>query len=237
MNQSEVPVQEAVEASLPWSIGDTWIGLVMLVFVQILVIATIMIFKTQKVYGTIGVAFLELMYLIPVVIISIWRRINWKLLGYRKFSWNNLGLGCGLLVIGYMITAINNSIFLLLGKSIQANQIMRLLSQLPSPSSFIFTGIIVAPIVEETFFRGFLFAGFRQQYGWKNAALLSSAFFAIAHLQLAALVPTFVLGYIFSFLYQKSNSIFPGMIMHFLVNAIGITAILMLTKNGIPLTP
>ena len=107
------------------------------------------------------------------------------------------------------VTIINNTLFLKFGKNIQADEIAKLLATLSSPYPFIFTGVILAPIVEETFFRGFLFAGFRQRYGYQKAALLSSAIFAAAHLQLAVLVPTFVLGYIFSYLYQKSNSIIP----------------------------
>jgi membrane protease YdiL (CAAX protease family) len=97
--------------------------------------------------------------------------------------------------------------------------------------------VIIAPIVEETFFRGFLFAGFRQRYGYNKAALLSSAIFAAAHLQPSVLVPTFVLGYIFSYLYQRSNSILPGMILHFLVNAFGIITIFALTRAGVPIIP
>jgi hypothetical protein len=89
--------------------------------------------------------------------------------------------------------------------------------------------------VEETFFRGFLFAGFRGRLGWNKAALLSSAIFAAAHLQPSVLVPTFVLGYIFSYLYQKSNSIFPGMLMHFLVNGFGIFTIFVLSRSGLPI--
>jgi hypothetical protein len=93
--------------------------------------------------------------------------------------------------------------------------------------------VVLAPIVEETFFRGFLFAGFRQHYGYNKAALLSSAIFAAAHLESSIFVPTFVLGLIFSYLYQKSNSVFPGMIMHFLVNAFGIITIFELTRYGL----
>jgi membrane protease YdiL (CAAX protease family) len=41
-----------------------------------------------------------------------------------------------------------------------------------------------------------------------------------------------VLGYIFAHLYQKSNSIFPGMILHFLVNAFGIITLFVLLRYG-----
>ena len=72
------------------------------------------------------------------------------------------------------------------------------------------------------FARGFIFSGFRQSYGWKKAAFLSSTIFALAHLQPVAFLPTFMLGYVFSYLYQKSNSILPGIFLHLLTNLFGL---------------
>jgi uncharacterized protein len=221
-----------VDETVPWSVRDAWVGLGLLIIIQILIIAAVFIFKPVKIYGSFAVILLEGTYLIPVVIILARRRINWKLLGYRKFTSTNILMGCGLLVVAYFIVIINNTIFLMFGKNTQAEGIARLLGSLPSPYAFVISGVLLAPFVEETFFRGFLFPGFRQRYGWKVAALLSSAFFAAMHLQLSALIPTFVLGYVFSILYQRSNSILPGMLMHFLVNAFGFSAIYFATRFG-----
>ena len=49
---------------------------------------------------------------------------------------------------------------------------------------------------------------------------MSSALFAAAHLEVTFFVPAFILGYLFAYLYQRSNSIWPGMIIHALVNAL-----------------
>lgn len=229
--------QEIPETTLPWSFDDTWIGLGLLVIIQIASVAAVLLFKPLKVYGTYIVVFLELVYIFPALIILSIRRAPFKLLGYRSFKFRFIEIGLGLVVASYFITVINNTLFLMFGKNIQADEIAQLLRTLSSPYSFIFTGVIIAPIVEETFFRGFLFAGFRQRYGYNKAALLSSAIFAAAHLQPSVLVPTFVLGYIFSYLYHKSNSIIPGMIMHFMVNAFGIITIFALMRAGVPIIP
>jgi membrane protease YdiL (CAAX protease family) len=226
------PPQEKRGRSLPWSLNDAWIGVGLLVVIQI---AFVLLVKPIRIYGTFIVVFVELVYIFSVVIILSIRRADYKLLGYREFDLRFIVIGGVLLVAAYMVTLVNYALFLKFGKDIQADEIAKLLSQLASPYSFIFTGVILAPIVEETFFRGFLFAGFRQRYGYQKAALLSSAIFAAAHLQLSVLVPTFVLGYIFSYLYQKSDSIFPGMLMHFLVNAFGIFTIFALTRSGLPI--
>lgn len=85
---------------------------------------------------------------------------------------------------------------------------------------------MAAPFAEELFFRGFFFQGLRQKYGWNRAALFSSLLFGAAHGQLAALLPTFLLGYVLAFIYQRSNSIWPGIILHFLINSMGMCALL-----------
>ena len=133
-----------------------------------------------------------------------------------------LGLGCGLLVGAYLVILLHNLILLGLGIDTQGESILRLIEMLESPVWFFLVGVVFAPFVEEIFFRSFLFQGFRQNYGWKRATLLSSAVFAAAHLDPASLIPTFVLGMVLAYLFHKSNSVWPGMILHFLVNAFGL---------------
>ncbi len=227
MNESAegyLPVSE--NPTVPWSLRDTWIGLGLLVLIQLMIAAVILIFKPGRTlisdYAPLVIILNELILIIPVVMILGWKRADWKLLGFRRFNRGLIGMGCGFLVATFFITVINNSIFLALGWQVQANEIIQILKMLPAPNAFIFTAVILAPFVEESLFRGFLFAGFRQRYGWNRAALLSSSIFALAHVLPAAFIPTFVLGYSFSYLYHKSNSLWPGIIMHFLVNAFGV---------------
>ena len=109
----------------------------------------------------------------------------------------------------------------MLGFPTQGEAIFQLFGRLENPLIFVFVGIILAPIVEETFFRGFLFNGLRQRFGWNKAALLSSLFFSLAHLEPVALIPTFILGYLLAYLFHRSNSLWPGVILHFLMNSVG----------------
>ena len=83
--------------------------------------------------------------------------------------------------------------------------------------------MLVGPVAEETFFRGFVFAGLRSRYDWRVAAAISAALFAAAHLQLTFFIPAFALGFLFAYLYQRSNSIWPGLIFHMLLNGIALT--------------
>ena len=131
-------------------------------------------------------------------------------------------MGCGLLIGSYIIIILHNFLLLLFGVDTQGESIVKLFAELDSPVWFFIVGAIFAPLVEEIFFRGFLFQGFRARYGWVTAVLLSSAIFAIAHLDLVALIPTFILGCLLAYMYHRSNSIWPGIFLHFLVNFFGL---------------
>jgi membrane protease YdiL (CAAX protease family) len=162
--------------------------------------------------------------------VFLWRHSGWKFIGFRKFTWESLALGCGLLIGGYLIVFIHNGLLFALGVETQGDMLMDIFNALEFPGWFLFVGIILAPIVEEIFFRGFLFQGFRQRMGWGRAALLSSAIFAASHLDPASLIPTFVLGFIFAYIFHRSNSVWPGILLHFTVNAFSLCAALALTQ-------
>lgn len=70
------------------------------------------------------------------------------------------------------------------------------------------------PLVEEVFFRGFLFQGLAYRYGIILGAIISSMAFAIAHLDVGATFPIFITGLLFTFLYKKSQSLWTPMAAH-----------------------
>jgi uncharacterized protein len=213
---------ESRDYSVPWSVADTWIGVILLAFLNVgLLVVSTQGMRTELVQSA-ALILVQLAFLLPLVLIFAWRRIDWKYLGFGNFNWNTLGLGCGLLIASYAVIIIHNLILIALGIDTQAESIFKLFENIESPVWFFIVGVVLAPIVEEIFFRGFVFQGFRQRYGWVNSMLLSSALFAAAHLDPVALIPTFILGCLLAYMYQRSNSIWPGVILHFLVNAFGL---------------
>jgi membrane protease YdiL (CAAX protease family) len=215
-------IPDPSEYFVPWTIFDSWLGVVMLVLIDVILLIITLRGSKAELAESAGIILLELAYLLPVILIFAWKRIHWKYLGFRKFEARVLGLGCGLLVGAYLVILLHNLILLGLGIDTQGESILRFMEMLESPGWFFLVGVVFAPFVEEIFFRSFLFQGFRQSYGWKRATLLSSAIFAAAHLDPASLIPTFVLGAVLAYLFHKSNSVWPGMILHFLVNAFGL---------------
>lgn len=215
-----------------WSANDTWLGLALLLIVVAGYLFALSRMEQNQSTNILYVATFEFLLLIPIAVIFLWRKVSLKELGFNRFNANQLALGCGLLVGVYMLVIINNLVMISLGVTTQADVISELLGEINAPYLFAFTTVIVAPITEEMFFRGFLFKGLREKYGWVNALMFSSMIFAIFHGQLATLLPTFLLGALFSYLYQRTDSVFPGMFLHFTVNAMGALVLLFANQTG-----
>jgi membrane protease YdiL (CAAX protease family) len=230
------PEKEVQEYTVPWKPIDNWIAILLLALIDIALLYSASRGFGSQLAQSAALILIQLVYLIPVLTVFAYRRISSKSIGFGKFKWETLGLGCGLLVGSFILIFIHNSILTLLGISTQGEEILQIFGQLNSPIWFVIVGVVFAPFVEEVFFRGFLFQGFRQRYGWVRGALLSSVVFAVGHLDPVALIPTFILGCVLAYMYHRTNSVWPGVILHFLVNAFGFCSLYAVTQfpNLIP---
>lgn len=225
MEEIQVPVrEEALRYSVPWRPVDHWVGILLLVLVDAALLVAVSQGAGTRLAQNAGLILVQLAYLIPLIVIFAYRRVHPRALGFGGFEWSTLGIGCGLLVASYVIILAHNAVLMLLGVETQGDQILELFAALDSPVWFILVGVVFAPVVEELFFRGFLFQGFRQKYGWVKGGLLSSVIFGMAHLDPAAFLPTAILGFLLAYMYHRSNSVWPPIILHVLVNALGMCA-------------
>jgi hypothetical protein len=220
-----------VSYAVPWKSIDNWLGVILLVLVDGGLLAVSRLGQRGDLAQSWILILVQLVYLLPVVIIFAVRGINWSSLGFGKFDWGTLGIGCGLLIASYGIIFIHNLILMMLGFNTQGDEIFQLFELLENPAWFFLVGAVLAPLVEEIFFRGFLFQGFRARYGWVPSMLLSSAIFGIAHLDPASLIPTFILGNLLAYLYHRTNSIWPGAILHVLINTFGLAFVYFISQN------
>ena len=83
--------------------------------------------------------------------------------------------------------------------------------------------VIIGPLAEEVFFRGFLLSAFVQGIGMLPGLIVSSAIFAVAHGDFTVLLPTFASGAILSWLYLRTRSIWPGFLAHAGQNTLAVT--------------
>jgi membrane protease YdiL (CAAX protease family) len=228
------PIQVPSDA-VPWTPRDVWLGLGFLAlwWVVILALSLFARLSTVSVDPGLWVGLGELVFLLPVWWLTVRKyRVDWRALGLRGFQAAMVGLGCGLLVFSFVFNFFYGSVLALFGLRAQVN-LVPILAQLSSPWLLMLAGVVVAPLVEELFFRGFVFAGLRPRYGWPKAAAISSALFALLHLQPLAILPIFLLGYIFAFLYQRSRSLWPAILMHVLMNALALGSAYLVAKMGL----
>jgi membrane protease YdiL (CAAX protease family) len=84
---------------------------------------------------------------------------------------------------------------------------------------------VVAPVAEEFFFRGFLFGVLRRWRGPWVAVLLTSVLFGLVHAGSASpqyLVPLGLFGVALCLLRWRTGSLYPGMALHSLNNALAL---------------
>jgi len=78
--------------------------------------------------------------------------------------------------------------------------------------------VIMAPITEETFFRGLLLGGFSRRYSPRVAILAAALFFAVFHGNPIQFIPTLALGVYFGWLRLASGSLVAPVLAHALNN-------------------
>ena len=75
-------------------------------------------------------------------------------------------------------------------------------------------------MVEETFFRGFVFGGLSKRFSFLGAALMSGFLFALAHGQPTTLIPFTLVGMLFAAGYAYTGSLWTTIAAHFTFNLI-----------------
>lgn len=91
----------------------------------------------------------------------------------------------------------------------------------------ILAAVVVAPVVEETLFRGFIYGVLKRYTDAPFAALLSGLFFAIIHMHTGSLLPLWVLALFFCAAYEFTGCLLAPMILHALFNSTSIVGMMM----------
>ena len=95
--------------------------------------------------------------------------------------------------------------------------------QLPLRIMIVFVAVVIAPLLEELLFRGFIQTTIRSFFNIRNsgwpAIAASSVFFAIMHEDPGHWPALFVLGVCLGYSYEKSGSLFRPIFIHLFFNA------------------
>lgn len=169
------------------------------------------------------------------VIFSVRRyRCSWGALGLGRLSTKVFWPGVGTAALGHIIIIVYASLIQLLGLDFLlpgTNVPDELFEErLVLPLAGVAT-VLVAPLAEETFFRGFVFGGLRR-YGLFWAALISGLLFAAAHVSLGGLIPLALVGMLFAWAYSRTGSLWTTIYAHFFFNLVSFVALTAIVQSG-----
>ncbi|MGZ5307850.1 MAG: CPBP family glutamic-type intramembrane protease [Solirubrobacterales bacterium] len=144
-------------------------------------------------------------------------------LGLRRFKPSALALALGTLFAYFVAVAIYVAIF---GEPHQDDVGADLgLDQGPfAAAGAIFLIALVAPLAEESFFRGFFFAGLRTRLPKIAAAVVSGLVFGAVHAPEgpSTVVPLALLGIALALLYERTGSLWPCVFAHCVNNSLAL---------------
>ena len=207
-----------------------------------------------KAVPTVGRVIVSALLFQVVLLAMIWRflreqNIRWSEgFGLRRDRVNAIGLGALVIGVFLPIAAMLQGAAISVMKHFNIETPMQLALQAmmnsSSASEIAVLGVItviVAPIAEETLFRGILYPTIKQ-LGFPRAALWgTSVLFALIHFNLAAFVPLLLMALVLVWLYEKSDNLLAPIVAHIIFNAVNfgraIYMILHDNAHSIPVQP
>lgn len=151
----------------------------------------------------------------------------------RLLSWSLLGFGAVMLIETPLTEA---TVWVMDAMRLphpeqQTVETFRRYTDVSSISEFIFEAVILVPLVEELFFRGFLLTFLKNYTSTWLALVLSAGVFAFVHMNLGAALPLWFLGIALGIAYEHTGSLLLPMGIHACWNLV--TALsLLLDKSG-----
>jgi membrane protease YdiL (CAAX protease family) len=178
--------------------------------------------------GVVVTASQQLALLLPVAIYVQRTRGSLEPLGLRRGGWRaadvfaGIGAGLGAVVAGTIVIVITIAIV----HAITGNE--------PSSSTALddttgpwlilnaLMAVLLAPVCEEVYFRGFLFQGLRGRMRFLWAALLSGSFFAFVHVEPIRFFGLAVMGLILASVFERRRTLVSSMAAHATVNVVAV---------------
>jgi CAAX protease family protein len=158
-----------------------------------------------------------------------------RVLGFRAF---NVGSALSWIVVLFFaffaVNALYQYLLTVLHLHLQTNDQFVLQQSKTAPLSTYATliaSVLVAPFCEEIFFRGFVFPGLLRGMspGW--AIVLSALIFAVAHADPGSFAVLFFIGLALAFVRWRTDSLWPGILLHLLNNGVG-ALLIVLAMHG-----
>lgn len=164
-----------------------------------------------------------ILILLFIYIIRLRRRRIFNILGLGKYNIiQSVLLGIATAVGIWLVF---NVLYLAFGRrddyALNIVNDIRVLDSYFDYTIYVLTVVVVAPITEESLYRGILYSPFRKKYGAIIAIIFNGLLFAASHYG-SSIGPFFVTGILFCLLYEKTESIVSCIVAHGVNNMLGI---------------
>lgn len=162
---------------------------------------------------------------IPVMLTVVILRLPIRdTLGLYKPQWGRTAIA---VIVGFiLIYTINLLLPMILQPTQQLSQSTASIVAYSNIFEFLLTLVtiaVVAPVVDETFFRGILLQGLRQKYGAVLAIMITALLTALFHkLEPFKLTHAFLMGIIFASSVVWTKSVYTSIILHALHNSLSL---------------
>lgn len=156
------------------------------------------------------------------------RVLSWTEMGFttEKF-WQRIGLGLLVSVVAIGASAMVQEALLRVGiESTQMDMFAGVRdATIPQFIGVLLAGSVIAPVCEETFFRGYVFTAIKRARGAPIGIITSSVLFALSHGNLTIFLPILLVGAIFAVVFGRTGSLVPSIVAHSVLNAAGFLAL------------
>lgn len=91
---------------------------------------------------------------------------------------------------------------------------------------------VAGPIIEELFFRAFMYTAFKKYVGIFWAMILSAALFSALHAHVVGFVPIMILGIFLAYLYEKTGTLISSITVHVAHNLSMVFLVFLIKHSG-----
>ena len=195
-----------------------WSPVIFAVVMPALVAAGLWLMPERDVLPMLGLFFACALVAVALTLAPMGPRAILPALGFRRAGWKMVVFG----TLGALAVSIGVSQL-----GIEPEGVKEALNVARDPALFTASLVVMAllaPLAEETVFRGLLYGWLDVRWGSTVAWAISSLLFAAAHAEPAHIVLVLPLGLWFGFLRWRSGSLWPSLVAHVINNGMAVVA-------------
>ncbi|MHC5796458.1 lysostaphin resistance A-like protein [Lacisediminihabitans sp. FW035] len=181
--------------------------------------------QDDAIAGVVGLVVSGLMGLIAVAVAVLIRKRGLSAFGFRRATKRQLIVGVGLGIVAFLIGSVGTAVYTMISndaQNVQTTYQAGAAGGLLSIALTFVAGSILTPIGEEALFRGLIANVLIARLGAWIGIIASAAVFAVAHGINPVMVVAFFVGILTALLFRWSHSIWPGVLLHGVNNAIAL---------------